>query len=64
MSAVVLLLVLLLPFNAPVLAVWGRSVWADFRSTSPGDYGALRIAPLLILVLSCLSGRPLKLDNK
>lgn len=64
MSAVVLLLILLVPFNAPVLAVWGRNVWADYRNTFPGDYDALRIAPLSLLTMTCLSGRPIKLDNK
>lgn len=57
MSIVTLLLVTLVPFNAPVLAVWGRNIWTDHRNPFPGDYDAIRILPLLALVCLCVSGR-------
>lgn len=52
-----MLLVSQVPFNAPILAVWGRNVWADYRHAFPGDYDAIRILPLLVLVSLCVSGR-------
>lgn len=57
MASIVLFMVTLIPFNAPVLAVWGRNVWADFRHPFPGDHDALRILPLLMLVSLIVSGR-------
>jgi hypothetical protein len=60
MSTLALLLVVLIPFNAPVLAVWGRNIWADWRNPFPGDWDAIRILPLLTLVWLCVSGRPIK----
>ena len=52
-----MLLVTQVPFNAPILAVWGRNVWADYRHAFPGDFDAIRILPLLVLVSLCVSGR-------
>jgi hypothetical protein len=60
MSTLALLLMVLIPFNAPVLAVWGRNIWADWRNPFPGDWDTIRILPLLTLVWLCVSGRPIK----
>jgi hypothetical protein len=60
MTSLVLLLTVLIPFNAPVLAVWGRNIWADYRNPFPGDFDALRILPLLTLIWLLVSGRPIK----
>jgi len=60
MSTLALLLVVLIPFNAPVLAVWGRNIWADWRNPFPGDWDTMRILPLLALVWLCVSGRPIR----
>jgi hypothetical protein len=60
MSTLALLLVVLIPFNAPVLAVWGRNIWADWRNPFPGDWDIIRISPLLTLVWLCVSGRAVK----
>ena len=60
MAMLSLLLIVLIPFNAPVLAVWGRNIWADYRNPFPGDWDALRILPLLALVWLCVSGRSIK----
>jgi hypothetical protein len=60
MSMLTLLLIVLIPFNAPVLAVWGRNIWADWRNPFPGDWDTIRILPLLVLVWLCVSGRPVK----
>ena len=60
MSTLALLMVVLIPFNAPVLAVWGRNIWADWRNPFPGDWDTIRILPLLTLVWLCVSGRPIR----
>lgn len=57
MASVALFMVTLVPFNAPVLAVWGRNIWADFRHPFPADYDIFRILPLMMLVSLAVSGR-------
>ena len=60
MAMLSLLLIVLIPFNAPVLAIWGRNIWADYRKSFPGDCDVLRVLPLLTLVWLCVSGRSFK----
>jgi len=56
LSCLILLMVVLLPFNVTVLAVWGRNLWVNWRHPFPRNYDVLHILPLVVLVELWVSG--------